>query len=103
MQWLEMTVRIGKKAIDKEHDRMIENNVLIPRKIRDLPVNSKLFTTTHAMKKKANGQHRARITAQGFLQVDGIHYFSHSTATPVVNKLTIKIVLTLLNLAIWKV
>jgi hypothetical protein len=55
-----------------------------------------------AMKKKANGQYRARITAQGFLQEDGIHYFSHSTAAPVANELTKRIVLTFLTLANWK-
>jgi hypothetical protein len=54
------------------------------------------------MKKKANGQYRARITAQEFLQEDGIHYFSHSTAAPVANELTIKNVLTLLTLSNWK-
>jgi hypothetical protein len=91
-----------KKAIDKEHERMIENKVWIPRKLKDLPINAKLWTTTWAMKKKANRQYRARITAQRFLQEDGIHYFSHSTAAPVANELTIKIVLTLLTLANWK-
>jgi hypothetical protein len=40
------------------------------------------------MKKKANGKYRARTTAQGFLQEDGIYYFRHSTA-PVANELTI--------------
>jgi hypothetical protein len=54
------------------------------------------------MKKKANGQYRARIIALGFLKEDGIHYFSHSTTAPVANELTIKIVITLLTLANWK-
>jgi Reverse transcriptase (RNA-dependent DNA polymerase) len=68
----------------------------------DLPDNSKLLSTTWAMKKKVNGQYRGRITARGFLQEDGLHYFSHSTAAPVANELTIKIVLTLLTLADWQ-
>jgi hypothetical protein len=91
-----------KKAIDKEHERIIENKVWITRKLKDLPVNVKLLTTTRAMKKKANRQYRARITAQGFLQEDGIHNFSHSTASPSANELTIKTVLTLLTLVNWK-
>jgi hypothetical protein len=90
------------KATNKEHDSMIENNVWIPRKLKDLPVNVKLLITTWAMQKKANKQYRARITAQGFLQEDGIHYFSYSTAVPVANELTIKIVITLLTHANWK-
>jgi hypothetical protein len=90
------------KAIDKEHERMIENKVWIPRNFKYLPVNAKELTTTWAMEKKANGQYRGRITAQGFLQEDGIHYFSHSTAAPVANELNIKIVLSLLTLTNWK-
>jgi hypothetical protein len=90
-------VQIGKK-INKEYDRIIENNFWIPKKLKDLPLNAKLLTTTWAMKKKLHGQYRARITPLGFLQDDGIHYFSHSTAAPVANELTIKIVLTLLTL-----
>ena len=91
-----------KKAIGEEHKRMVDNNVWEPVKIENLPSNAKLLSTTWAMKKKANGQYRARITARGFLQEDGIHYFSHSTAAPVANELTIKIALTLLTLANWK-
>jgi hypothetical protein len=45
----------------------------------NLPFNLKRLSTIWAMKKKVNGQYQARITAQGFLQKDGIHYFSHST------------------------
>jgi hypothetical protein len=48
-------------AIDEEHDRIIENNIWIPRKFIDFPVNAKLLTLTWAMKKKSNGQYRARI------------------------------------------
>jgi hypothetical protein len=52
-----------KKSIDKELDRIIENNIWIPRKHKDLPVNPKLLTIIWAMKKNANGQYR--ITARG--------------------------------------
>jgi hypothetical protein len=60
------------------------------------------FSTTWAMKKKANGKYRARITTRGFLQEDCVHYFSHSTASPVANELKIKVVLTFLVLTTWK-
>jgi hypothetical protein len=42
------------------------------------------------MKKKANGKYSARITVRGFLQEDGVHYFSHSTAAPISYESTIK-------------
>ena len=64
---------------------MVKNKVWEPIKFQDLPVNAKILSNTWSMKKKANGQYRARITAQGFLQEDGIYYFSHSTAVPVAN------------------
>ena len=91
-----------KLAIKEEHERIVKNNVWTPVKLTNLPFDSKLLTTTWAMKKKANGQFRARITARGFLQEDGIHYFSHSTSAPVANELTIKTVLTLLFLQIGR-
>jgi hypothetical protein len=84
-------------AINEEHERMIENKVWKPIKRNDLPADVKLLSTTLAMKKKANGKYRARITARGFLQEDGVHYFSHSTAAPGANELTIKIALTFFN------
>jgi hypothetical protein len=54
-----------------------------------IEVDGVLKTCEHweAMKKNANGQYRVRITAQGFLHEDEIHYFSHSTAAPVANEL----------------
>jgi hypothetical protein len=70
---------------------MIENKNWKPTKLNDLPEDAKLLSTTWAMKKMANGKYRAWITARGFLQEDGVHYFSHSTAAPVANELTVKI------------
>jgi hypothetical protein len=90
-------------TINEEHERMIENKVWKTIKQKDLLADAKLISTTWVMKKKkANGKYRARITARGFLQEDGVHYFSHSTAAPVANELTIKIVLTFLVLTTWK-
>jgi len=45
-----------KLAIKEEHERMVKNNVWTPVKLTNLPFDSKLLTTTWAMKKKANGQ-----------------------------------------------
>ena len=46
---------------------------------------------------KANGQFRARITARGYLQDDGIHFFSNLTAAPVTNETTINLVFVLMT------
>jgi hypothetical protein len=81
---------------------MIQNTVWIPVKLNTLPSNIKPLSTTWVMKKKANGDFRARITAQDFLQEEGEHYKSDSTAAPVTNETTIKIILITLTLAEWE-
>ena len=53
------------------------------------------------MKKKASGKYRARLTARGFEQQDGIHYDSSSIASPVVNDITIRIILIISIMAMW--
>jgi hypothetical protein len=91
-----------KKAIVEEHDRMIQNAVWIPVKLNTSSSNIKPLSILWVMKKKANGDFRARITAQDFLQVEGVHYRSDATAAPVTNETTIKIILNMLTLAEWR-
>jgi len=62
-----------KVAVDEEHDRMVNNNVWKSIDRAKIPSNSKVLTSTWAMKKKASGKFRARLNARGFEQVDGIH------------------------------
>jgi Reverse transcriptase (RNA-dependent DNA polymerase) len=54
------------------------------------------------MKKKPNGSYRARINARGFEQLDGLHYNSSTTSSPVTNDTTIRVIFTLAMLAGWK-
>jgi Reverse transcriptase (RNA-dependent DNA polymerase) len=67
-----------------------------------LKATNKVLTTTWAMKKKPNGSYRARINAQGFKQLDGLHYNSSATSSPVTNNTTIRVIFTLAMLAGWK-
>jgi Reverse transcriptase (RNA-dependent DNA polymerase) len=67
-----------------------------------LKLTDKVLTTTWAMKKKPNGNYRARINARGFKQLDGLHYNSSATSSPVTNDTTIRIIFTLAMLAGWK-
>jgi hypothetical protein len=55
------------KAVQEEHDRMIKCRVWV-------------------MKKKPNRSYRARINARGFEQLDGLHYDSLSTSSPVTKR-----------------
>jgi hypothetical protein len=48
------------------------------------------------MKEKANGTYRARLNARGFDQVGGKHYDKTQISSPVVNEITVRMVLTLI-------
>ena len=47
------------------------------------------------MKKKMNGDFRARLNAHGFKQVEGMHYVPETISAPVTNPNTIRIAMTL--------
>jgi hypothetical protein len=79
------------KAIEEEHQKMVDYNVWQVVQPGDVPPNSKILTSTWAMKKKANGKYRARINARGYEQVDGIHYDDTTKSAPVTNDITIRI------------
>ena len=66
---------------------------VIPR--GQLPKKKKVIKGTWAIKKKSNGQRRARANARGFEQIDGEHYFSDSISSPVSNPTTVRILFTL--------
>ena len=89
------------KAVEKEHQRMIDSRVWKVVQKKDLPENVETITSTWSMKKKANGTCRARMVARGFEQKDGVNYDSTSTSSPVVNEVTIRIVFTLMIMANW--
>ena len=62
------------KEIDKEHTRMTDNKVFKVVKKDDVPKDAKILTSTWAMKLKADGTKRARVTARGYEQKPGEHY-----------------------------
>jgi hypothetical protein len=49
------------------------------------------------MKKMSNGTLHGRINVRGFKQVEGQHYNASSISAPVMNGMTIKLVLTLMH------
>jgi hypothetical protein len=72
------------KSVDKEHNSMEKHKVFQATSIKDLPKDAKILTSTWACKKKPNGVYRARVTARGYEQIDGIHYNEDDKAAPVV-------------------
>ena len=83
------------KAVKEEHDRMVENKVWQPVKVKDVPKGAKILTSTWACKQKANGVKWARMNGRGYEQVDGVHYDSLSVHSPVTNDIIIRIVFVL--------
>ena len=54
------------------------------------------MSTTWAMKQKANRTLRGCLNAQGYEQLEGLHYYADSIAAPVTNPNTIRILLMLM-------
>jgi len=89
------------RAVDKEHARMHKHKVWEAVKREEVPADAKVLTSTRAMKKKINGKFRERINARGYEQVEGIHYDADTTAAPVVNEITVRLVFVLMVMAGW--
>ena len=76
-------------SADEEHNRFLKHNVFKPVPEDQVPTDEKVVSTTWAMKKKANGALQARLNAQGFEQVDGVHHDEDDKATPAANDIII--------------
>ena len=89
------------EAVDEEHQKMVQYGVFkeIPRS--EMQRGEKTMSSTWAMKMKSNGTRRARIAVRGFEQKEGVQYYEDDKAAPVVNDMTICIVLILMILAGW--
>ena len=80
---------------------MLKNKVWMVIKKKDVPKNADIIDSTWAMKKKANGQYRARLVARGFKQTHGKSFEYHDISSPVVHDITVRIVLTILLMSGW--
>ena len=89
------------KAVNEEHERYVKDEVFKPVKIKDVPKDTKVITTTWSMKKKSNGTYRAHMNMRGYEQKLGEHYNASSISSPVTNDVTISIMLVLMLMAGW--
>ena len=92
---------LWEEAVDEEYRKFQKYNVFKPVKKEDVPKDAKFVTTTWAMKRKSNGVRRARMNMRGYEQEENIHYDPSSTAAPVTNDVTIRMMLTLALMAGW--
>ena len=92
---------LWEEAVDEEYRKFKKYEVFEPIKKEDVPKDAKFVSTTWAMKRKSNGVRRARLNMRGFEQVEHVHYDPSSTAAPVTNDVTIRVMLTLALMANW--
>ena len=70
-------------------------------KKEDVPNDAKFLSTTWAMKRKRNGVRMTRLNINGFEQIEHVHYDPSSTASPITNDVTIRVMLTIALMASW--
>ena len=90
-----------KEEIENEHKQMVTNKVWEPLDKKNLPEGAKVITWIWACKKKSNSTYHGQLTDRGFKQVAGKYFDPMSTAAPVTNNTTIRIVLVIILLADW--
>eukprot|EP00957_Ditylum_brightwellii_P178631 13606310-Ditylum_brightwellii.AAC.1 len=64
-------------SVIKEHGTFKKYSVWKAVPKSEVPKDTKVITSTWAMKPKPKGIKRARLTACGYKQQDGLHYQSH--------------------------
>jgi hypothetical protein len=89
------------QGVESDHEKMTTYQVFEPVDVNEVPQDAKILTSTWVMRKKADGTYRARLTARGYEQIDGLHFDSTDTSAPVVNDTTIRIVFVLMIMAGW--
>ena len=62
-----------------------------------------MLDTVWVLKKKSNGQKKARLNARGFKQVDGKFYDGSNISSPTVSEVSISVILTLALMATWAI
>jgi hypothetical protein len=88
-----------KTKIETKYQRMLTNKVFQVVLQKDLPSGTKLIDSIWAMKKKSSGTLHGQMNARGFKQIEGDHYNGTTISSLVTNSATIRIMLTLMNMA----
>ena len=90
------------KAVDEEFERMTkQHHVFEPVEIKYLNAKATIIDSTWVMKLKSDGTKRARMAARGFKQISGKDFDPYGLMSPVVNIITVFIVLTLIIMFGW--
>jgi hypothetical protein len=85
-----------KAKVKTEHERMVKSGVFEKVKLNELQSEVKIIDTTWAMKKRGHGTICGRINVSGFKHAEGQHFDALNISAPVMNGMTIKLVMTLM-------
>ena len=76
--------KLWQQVVDEEHVKFHKYSVWEVVRAEDVPDNAYVFTTTWAMKHKANGTFRTWLNAREYKQVDGLQFDGDNTSAPVI-------------------
>ena len=89
------------KSIKFVHEKMVKYNIFQVVKKEDTPKGTKLMNFTWVMKMKSNRVYQTRLAICGFQQKEVEQYQADNKLAPVINNMSIKIILTLIILGKW--
>ena len=87
--------------VEEEYNKIKTYNVWAPIKLKGVPDEANMLTSTWDMKKKSSWVHIARLNDHGYEKVYGVHYDSAIVASQVTNDVRIKTVLVLAIISAW--
>ena len=87
--WAGLDKKEWEMSVQCEHDRMVKNEVWYVVDKQSIPKGADIIDFTWVMKKKANGDYRAHLVAQGAKQTQGKSFMHHNISSPVVHNITV--------------
>ena len=93
--------RYWEDAVDTGHKKFVDNCIWEERDKNTVPPDAKIISSTWAMRNNSDGTHCARLNERGFYQEGGIYYTKYYVLAPVVNDITIPVVLILMIMDEW--
>ena len=89
------------EGVIEEKKSLAEHQVFIEIDPSMLPPGTNIVKCRYILKRKANGRYKARLVAKGFSQKLGVDY--NKTFAPVVNKASLRILLSLAAVHEWEI
>jgi hypothetical protein len=89
------------EGIETEHGKFLKYKVWKPIDETEALPTDKILDSTCAVKPKPNGDMRFRVVIRGFQQKEGSQYDKNDLSAPVINLITIRVVIVLIVMCSW--